>query len=494
MKRPRAVALLALPLLAAAAFALDEKTVHLAKSREPSDRIDAAFLLAKDGSDEAFKLFQKLLDDEDVDVRDNAIVACKYVTKPELVAKLLPRAASPKAVERWNMAEALGRTTCVAALPALRKLALEDKDAEVRRAALWALDAFEKNADAHAIAAEAAKSPDPTVRATAVYAAGRIRAAGSADVVAAGLADKDERVRAVAVYRLRWLDPAAFDTRIAGLSADASPCVRAACAEAAWTSQSPPSMDVLVALLGDPDPRTAALAHRCLRQAAKKALDRDPPIWKSWWDGAREKWVPNQNKDMAWFWDDKYATKAEVYGVKLNARRLVIVLDTSAPQAEKKRGEEETRWDEIRGKVTTAIGNLEPDVAVNVVLAGDEVRTVFKEPRTLDASARQRIATMLSDVRPKGGCDFWCATRTALDQPGVDSVLLVSWAERDAGDLRHKDRVREAVLRRAETSRAVVHTVFLTEKDAESKDSYDGALMRDIADATLGRARQRTFE
>jgi hypothetical protein len=251
---------------------------------------------------------------------------------------------------------------------------------------------------------------------------------------------------------------------------------------------------VLVGLVGDPDLRTAALAHRCLRQAAKKSLDRDPQVWTSWWGGAREAWKPKQNKDMAWFWDDKYATKAEVYGVSLNAERLVVVLDTSALLAEKKRMEEETRWDEIRGKVLTALGNLTPDVAVNIVLADDEVRTVFKEPRTLDAAARQRITTMLTDVRPKGGCDLWGAMRTALDQPGVDSVLLVSFAERDAGDLRHSERVRAAIERRAETTRAVIHTVFLTEKDAESTDEKDAALMRGLSDATLGRARKRTFE
>lgn len=485
---------LAVPLVAGAALALDEKAVNLAKSRDAQDRIDAAFLLAKDGSDEAFKLFVKLLDDDDVMVRDNAIVACNHVKRPELVAKLLPRAASPKAAERWNMAEALGRTNCPAALPALRKLALEDKDAEVRRAALWALDGFEKSADAHAIAAEAMKSPDATVRATAVWAAGRVRAPGAAEVVAAGLADADDRVRGVAVYRLRWLDQSAFEARVGALSADKSPRVRAACAEAAWTLQTPPAMDVLVALVGDADVRTAALAHRCLRQAAKKPFDRDPPVWKAWWDGARDKWVPKQNKDMAWFWDDKYATKAEVYGVRLNARRLVVVLDTSEDQALKKRGEEETRWTEICAKVNTALANLDADVAVNVVLAGDEVRTVFKEPRMLDASARQRIATQLADVRPKGGCDLWGAMRIALDQPSVDSVLLVSYAERDAGDLRHKERIRAAIERRAETSRAVIHTVFLTTKRPESGDSSDSNLMWNLSNSTLGRARVRTFD
>ncbi|MCE9636313.1 MAG: HEAT repeat domain-containing protein [Planctomycetes bacterium] len=495
MAKPlRFLAVLALPLLAAAALALDDKLVTLARSKDASDRIDAALGLAKDGSDEAFKLFVRLLDDDDVMVRDNAIVACDHVTKPELVAKLLPRASSGKTFERWNMAEALGRTKCAAALPALRKLALEDRDAEVRRAALWALDGFTENLDAHAIAVEAMKSTDPTVRATAVWAVGRVRAKGAAAVVEAALADPDDRVRAVAVYRYRWLDKVAFESRLLGLSADSSPRVRAACAEAAWSLQTAPCIDVLIALLGDPDLRTAALAHRCLRQAARKSLDRDTQVWKSWWGGARDTWKPKSNADMNWFWDDKYATKAEVYGAQLNSRRLVIVLDISAPQALKKRAEEETRWDEIRGKVMTAIGNLESDVEVNVVLADDDVRTVFKEPRALDATSRQRIATMLADVRPHGGCDLWGAMRAALDQPGVDSVLLVSYAERDAGDLRHKDRVREAIERRAESSRAVIHTVFLTSKRAESGDSLDSGLMWSISNSTLGRARMRTFE
>lgn len=479
---------------AATAHAVDEKWEKLAKSPDRGDRYDAAYALAKDGSDDALRIFVRLLDDEDTWVRDGAIVACGHLMRPEQVARILPRAAAAKARPRADAADALCRTASPTALPAVRKLALEDRDAEVRRTALWGLEHFEKNPEAHAVAELAAADPDPTIRACAVYAAGRIRAPDALRVVDKALADTDDRVRAVAVYRMRWLSVPACEAALAKFASDASPRVRSTCAEVAWSLQTAPAMDVLVALVGDPDLRTAALAHRCLRHAARKTIDRDPQLWSSWWQGARAAWKPKQHDDPSYFWDDRHATKANVYGVSLAASRLAIVVDVSYILAPKLRGEDTTRWDEVRTKLLDAIEAIDDGAALNVIAAGDEVKSAFREPRALDASSRKQIRTFLDAQRPRGACDLWGAMRTAFDQPGIDAVLVVSFAERDAGDVCHDDRFFEAVQRRAEMTRAVVHTVWLTTASREKSESTAGALMLRMANDTMGRARKRTWD
>jgi hypothetical protein len=169
-------------------------------------------------------------------------------------------------------------------------------------------------------------------------------------------------------------------------------------------------------------------------------------------------------------------------------------VDVSAAQAVKLSGEERTRWDEVRGKLLDAIGNLADDVVVNVIAADDEIRTAFREARPLDPAARRQVRTLLEAQRPRGGCDLWAAMRAAFDQPGVDTVLVVSYAERDAGDLRQADRFFEAVQRRAETTRAVIHTVWLATKETASSEVKAADLMRRMAEDTRGRARMRTFD
>ncbi len=326
------------------------------------------------------------------------------------------------------------------------------------------------------------------LRATAVYAAERVRGTSARAVVDKALADPDDRVRAVALNRLGWMDEAAAVARLAQAKGDPSPRVRATCAALAWSFQTVECVDVLVAQLEDPDARTSALAHRILRQLAKKSFDRDPEVWRSWWGGARAAWKAPEKREQRRFTDDRYASPSQIYGAHLNSSCLTLLLDTSAPLARVKRGEEETRWAEVAGKVREALGKLPDGTRVNLVTMDDEIRTALPAPSPLDARVRKRLDVFISDVRPRGGCDFWGGLRTALDQPDVDTVVVISHGDRTRGDFATQRRVYLMAQQRYILTRAVVHTVWL-KNDAEKS----GELMRWIANDTLGVARLRDF-
>jgi HEAT repeat protein len=276
--------------LAGTAAALDPALRKKAKDADSFERSDAARELAADGSREAVKLLVELIADRSPYVRDTAVESCSKLRAAEAVAILAKRANVRDELERRNVADALGRTRAQQALPALRRMALDDRSGVVRVQALDALWGFRENADALSIAAAAVGHADVAVRAAAVEAVGRIRGERARELVLKALEDPDEGVRCVARMELRHVDRDEASKRLLeSLAAKGWP-TRAQIVEDALHLRGAASMDALVRLVGDEHPRVAAGAHRALRRLTGKELGRDADLWSAWWKQNREGW------------------------------------------------------------------------------------------------------------------------------------------------------------------------------------------------------------
>lgn len=122
----------------------------------------------------AITALRAALKDRDARVRREAVFALKRLG-PSAAGALIAALRSGDPVVRASATLALGRVGDKRALPALRR-ALKDRDARVRREAVFALKRLGPRAEAALVAA--LRSGDPVVRASAALALGRVGGAG----------------------------------------------------------------------------------------------------------------------------------------------------------------------------------------------------------------------------------------------------------------------------------------------------------------------------
>lgn len=461
MTRRAAAAAAIVVAFATSAFALDASLRKQAKDPDAAQRSAAARALGRDGSADAMGVLVDLLDDRAPAVRDAAVIACGDVAAPAAVEILAKAASSKDELLRRNVADALGRTKSPAAVAALAKLVRKDPSAAVRAVALDALWAFAKDADAYAAARDALADADPSARAAAVEAVGRIDADAAVEAVTKALDDPHEAVRCVARMELRYIARAAASARFANGLADPSWRVRAQIVDDAFWIRDAASMSALAALTGDAELRVADAAHFALRLLTGRDLGRDADLWKGWWEQNRTTWTPPHGRldttKPAEPADG--ATRATYHGVGVATARVAFVVDFSGSMRRPmSKIDTRPRWDVAREELTRTLAALPDGAAANVLLFQDEVKRAFDRAAPLDAGARKTIEGFLRATPGERG-NLLAALLEAIADDGVDTVFLLSDGAPGAGDLVDRVRVAAAVRRANRTRKVLIHTI-----------------------------------
>lgn len=465
------------------ALATDPDPRRRAKDPDPAQRAAAALALAEDGSAESARALVELFEDREPSVRDAAVLACGRVSQAAAVRTIGASARSRDDLTRRNAAEALGRTGNAGALDWLEALATKDGSSSVRAAALDALWNFRRDPKAAAIAARGAEDRDPFVRAAGVEAAGRIGAPDAIDVVRAALEDEDPGVRCVARGELKLLDRAESLATLMKTATDSNWRVRAQCVDdAAWLRESR-AVDVLVTLVGDPNARVAAAAHRALVALSRRELGRDLEVWSAWWAANRDAWKPPLDvaKDAR---ADPKKTVVRYHGLEVATDAAAFVVDLSASMKEPMGpGDARARWGAAAGELRTSLGALPDGFVAQIVFFQEAVREAFDRPQTLSRGARDRADAFLSAAAPGQRGNLLAGVLAAIERDEVDTVYLLTDGAPGCGDFVEKTRVRAAIRQVNRTRKCVIDTIgFGAVKAAER------ALLTGIAQDSGGRA------
>jgi HEAT repeat protein/beta-lactamase regulating signal transducer with metallopeptidase domain len=143
--------------------------------------------------------------------------------------------------------------------------ALSDSDAQVRKEAVFALGKLRAAGSARAIAA-ALQDSDAEVRQQAAFALGQLRSEVSVNALIGALEDKDAEVRQQAVFALGQIRSPGAAKALAGTLADASAEVRQQAVFALGQLRDPGSASALSAALKDSDPDVRQQAAFALGQ------------------------------------------------------------------------------------------------------------------------------------------------------------------------------------------------------------------------------------
>ena len=422
------VVLLLAPL--AAAQSLDEAKKKLA---DPDEKVRRAAVegLSRQNGVEALELVLKSLRDSSAMVADEAqlsLASADDEAEIELVFSRDGLGAKDDMI-RLRCAEALGRID--AKLPAARLAkALSDKSPAVRRAAAYSIEQLARRlgiAESPSpllqkeLASLADRDPDNGVRAAALMARMALAPGLSSAELAIYAADKAYEVRSAAVLAASALEPGArIGFARPGLT-DAHTGVRL---QAIRLLSGTPNRDAAVllaeALETEKSPHPAWSLVEVLRRLSGMKAGRDFRYWQQWARGLPADWKPGAIDSAPADAEPKTATFA---GLPLLSDRITFLIDLSGSMWETRDGK--TRKAGADKELELALGKLAPSVEFNVIpFTGEPLpwQAALQQATPKNVAAALAFFVKRAD---HGKGNFWDALQLALQDPNVDSLLLL---------------------------------------------------------------------
>ena len=407
----------------------------------------------RDRADVREHLLKKALGDDlpkDAWVRGVAIDVLGGVDDAAVRAAVLARLGAEH--DRDNLLKLLavaGATKGPVPVAELLKLALE-KDEGVRAAASSAaVDAALDDPAVRAFVLQLLASSQWSDRVQGAEAATRAKLAEAVPLLVANLAHERWSVRLASVEALAQLRPKQAVDGLLALMAK----------EGAFT-------------------RLSVAARRALVRITGMDLPDDPDQWKAWLAAHDGFQVPAEPPD------DRPAagkTVARFFGIAVESARVVFVLDRSGSMTilDSSGDAIRSRWEALQEQATRAVTGLSKGAKFNLVFFSDTV-DAFR-PKSVDATESERAEAkrFLKGVEPRGETNLWGGLLVALDDPDVDTVIVLSDGEPTMGEFtKAGDLLRETSLRNR-FRRIAISTIslggdspFLRELAAQNHGTY----------------------
>jgi HEAT repeat protein len=372
---------------------------------------------------------------------------------------------------RRRIAEALGRRG-----PALEGAAAEilldalgDGDAEVRRMALFSV---ERLAAAGALGAEpsallgrrverlACAERDGAVRARALFALARLDPQAAGGAARGALEERDPRVRAAGAAVLPCvLGAGVAEAPLARLAGDAERGVRAAAARALGELGTRAAAAALVERLAlESSERLVLRVLEDLRALSGRKDPPDPRPWRDWVASLPAGWRGERTPRAVA--PEPGATTSTLAGMPILSTRIAILVDLSG-SIWKVRSDGRTKKEVVDEKLREALEGLPETTRFNVI-PYTETPHPWKEglqpatPRNVEAAAR-----FFEACRESGSGNAWDALLLALEDPEVDSVLVLTDGVPTGGRRNRLELLAPLLLERVETAGVALDSVLV---------------------------------
>ena len=290
----------------------------------------------------------------------------------------------------------------------LSKSASSDRDPRARAnaiACLAALGVLDEESLERSAKVIARGDKSPFVRAASLVAAGDSNTVAD---LAAGLGDDDSGVAMVSLRMLHGRGDAASVKALAealpGASADSG-------------AQRPAVLAAIVASLRD----ASGLSHGAVR-------DR----WVRWADGLDPDWRRKEAKKKRKAGSDDEAGSTTFYGLRLDSDRLVFLVDMSGSMW--KENGDSTRKEQVEVELAKALRGLPESTMFNLIpYASDpgpwEDSLVQATPKNVEKAVK-----WFANNTQRGRGDLWSALVPVLNDPSVDTVVILFDGAPSGGD------------------------------------------------------------
>lgn len=198
------------------------------------------------------------------------------------------------------------------------------------------------------------------------------------------------------------------------------------------------------------------------------------PAWKGWYEGEGkglelpgEATIAEARRLRAERRSRERTEVSRFFGIPLETERIIFVLDISGSMVASLRGlyqgnPGEPRIDRAKAELIAAIRDLKPTAQFNIIAFSSAVN-VFSD-RSVgaeEAPAKDAAVDWVSGLGAIGGTNLYGAVARALDDQHVDTIVVLSDGQPSTGDIVDPGAIREAIRRRNQGRRVVIHTVSL---------------------------------
>ena len=425
----------------------------------------------------------------------------------EEAQKRLAEATDPKALKalfgkgglghkrtevRRRAAELIGRREAVE--PDLLRKALKEKDAEVRRMLLWsaeraALAGALGDEDRDKLEKELAKAvgrdKDAACRGAALFALAALRGADAVGPELARVADDKQPAARCGAARVAG-DPgtgAGGLETLGVLAADEDASVRLASlfglAERGADGERA-ALELLVARLdGEPRLRMRWTAVETLQGLSGMGYRLDPRPWRRWLEGLPDDWTPAGGAPAAEAKNERGEASVSFAGLPLRSDRLAFLMDFSGSIWIEKDGK--VPKDQIGVELERALDRLTPETAFNLI---PYTRDPLPWREELVSAKPKEVAAAkayFADCKARGAGNVYDAIQTALADPEVDTIVILSDGKPSGGERWNIHLMIPALVEQARYRPVAFDSIIVGEPDWIAKH------WERLAEATGGR-------
>jgi HEAT repeat protein/Mg-chelatase subunit ChlD len=369
-------------------------------------------------------------------------------------------------VQRVMVAGALGRSKSAGAEAYLID-GLKTRQASVRCACVVALGQLGATKHERLIR-RLAKDEDPRVRNAVFQEQLRLTTdpAGRLEKLKMGLDDRDWAVRLAALEVLTRLPGSvAFDI-VAQSLVDPDPHVRRAAIKAnlAWRRRE--SIPVLISLLERDSQRLTLQAADALQLLTGLDLGEGPARWRQWWEKEGHAKALPSLVEAKRARDDRQArrtsskTQVGFYGIPLISNRVCFVLDQSGSMmALTGETSATTRLDAVKGELMRSLDYIPDGARFNMIFFSSGHDTFKKRLTVMNDHTRKDAKRFVARKTAGGGTAIYDAIMLALEDPDVDTIVVLSDGQPAGGTIDDPFEIIENVREATELSEVVFHAV-----------------------------------
>ena len=390
------------------------------------------------GTTEAWLVVVEALANDEPMASDEAQKRLAEATDPKVLKALFGKdgLGHKQSEVRRRVAELIGRRAAVE--PDLLRKALKEKDPEVRRMLLWSA---ERAAQAGALGDEDRDKLEKEL----AKAAGR---------------DKDAACRGAALFALAAVRGAdAVGEELADLAGDKAPAARCGAARVAGqTGTATGGLEVLRVLAGDDDagvrraalfalaergangeravlevlvsrleteerPRLAWTAVDTMQRLSGMGYRLDPRPWRRWLEQLPEDWTPAEGAPEE-AKNDRGEASVAFAGMPLLSDRLAFLMDFSGSIWTEKDGK--LPKDQIGAELDRALDRLDDGTHFNLIPYTHDPLPWREELVRAKPKEVAAAKAYFADCKARGAGNVYDAIQTALADPAVDTVVILS--------------------------------------------------------------------
>ncbi|MGO8691713.1 MAG: VWA domain-containing protein [Thermoguttaceae bacterium] len=250
---------------------------------------------------------------------------------------------------------------------------------------------------------------------------------------------------------------------------------RRAVVQALVMIRTPEAIDELMALLPKVDGEVRGDIVRHLTAVTRQQLGFDAGAWKTWWKQHREgfEFPPPDAKAPAP--PLELAGLPSYYGLSIQARRLIFVVDISGSM-------EGMRIQTLKRELVQAIQGLPGDASFNIVAFSTRVGVWQRNMLEATPANKQRAALYVSSLRPNGETASYDALEAALGFD-IEAVYFLSDGDPNFGKITAPAAIVDAIVKENRARRVSVYTIGIAPGPPGGRlDSF----MKALAEENLG--------